>query len=45
MIIYKNTLKGDLKFPKDINKEAKSLCKHLITSCISKRYGLMKNGL
>lgn len=44
MAIYQNILKGNLKFPKNFDKDAKSLVKHLLTADLSKRYGNLKGG-
>jgi serine/threonine protein kinase len=44
MEIYQKILKGRLKFPRDFDKNAKSLVKHLLAADVSKRYGCMKNG-
>jgi protein kinase A len=41
--VYKNILKGTLKFPRDFDKDAKSICRHLIERDLSKRYGNLKN--
>jgi len=45
MMIYQNIIKGKIKFPKDINSEAKSLIKHLLTGDVSKRIGTLKDGV
>jgi protein kinase A len=45
MTIYQNILKGDLRFPKSFDKDARSLVKHLLQSDLSKRYGVLKNGI
>lgn len=44
MIIYQNILRGDLKFTKKFDKDAKSMVRHLLESDLSKRYGNLKNG-
>lgn len=44
MGIYKNILRGKIPFPTTIDKEAKSLIKHLLVIDLSKRYGNLKNG-
>jgi serine/threonine protein kinase len=44
MAIYQKILKGKVKFPRDFDKNAKSIVKHLLVADISKRYGCMKNG-
>ncbi len=45
MKTYQKILKGKINFPKTINKDAKSLIKHLLTQDTSKRYGCLKNGV
>jgi len=45
MMIYQKIIKGKVKFPKTIEKEAKSLIKHLLTADVTKRYGCLKNGV
>jgi protein kinase A len=37
-------LKGKIKFPRNFDKDAKSLIKHLLVADLSKRYGNLKNG-
>jgi hypothetical protein len=37
-------LKGKVKFPRNFDKNAKSLVKHLLVADLSKRYGNLKNG-
>ena len=44
MGIYQKILKGKIKFPRDFDKKAKSLVKHLLVADTSKRYGCMKQG-
>lgn len=44
MAIYQKILKGKIKFPKNFDKDAKSLIKHLLVADLSKRYGNLKNG-
>ena len=44
MGIYQKILKGKIKFPRDFDKKAKSLVKHLLVADTSKRYGCMKGG-
>lgn len=39
MAIYQKILKGKIKFPKEFNRKAKSLVKHLLVADTSKRYG------
>lgn len=43
MNIYQNILKGKISFPKDFDKDAKSIVKHLLVSDLSQRYGCLKN--
>ena len=45
MKTYQKIIKGKISFPKDIDKNAKSLIKHLLTGDITKRYGCLKNGV
>lgn len=45
MIIYQNILKGKIKFPKDMDRDAKSLIKHFLIADVSKRLGMLKNGV
>jgi serine/threonine protein kinase len=44
MAIYQKILKGKIKFPRDFDKDAKSLVKHLLVADVTKRYGCLKNG-
>jgi serine/threonine protein kinase len=44
MAIYQKILKGKVQFPKNFDKNAKSLVKHLLVADLSKRYGNLKNG-
>ena len=43
MAIYQKILKGKIKFPRDFDKDAKSLVKHLLVADVTKRYGCLKN--
>lgn len=43
MVIYQKILRGKIKFPRDFDKNAKSLVKHLLVSDVTKRYGCLKN--
>lgn len=43
MAIYQNILRGQIKFPRKFNKDARSLVKHLLQADLSKRYGNLKN--
>lgn len=45
MAIYQKILKGKLKFPRNFDKNAKSLVKHLLVADLTKRYGNLKNGV
>ena len=45
MKTYQKILKGKINFPKTIDKDAKSLIKHLLTQDTSRRYGCLKNGV
>jgi hypothetical protein len=42
MGIYKNILKGKVKYSKNFDKDARSLIKHLLVNDLSKRYGNLK---
>lgn len=44
MMIYQNIIRGNLKFPRTFDKDARSLVKHLLVSDLSKRYGNLKSG-
>jgi len=44
MAIYQKILKGKIKFPRNFDKDAKSIVKHLLVADLSKRYGNLKNG-
>ena len=45
MKTYQKILKGKINFPKEIDKDAKSLIKHLLVQDTTKRYGCLKNGV
>ena len=45
MKTYQKIVKGKINFPKTIDKDAKSLIKHLLTGDVTKRYGCLKNGV
>lgn len=45
MAIYQKVIIGKVRYPKDIDKEAKSLIKHLLVADTTKRYGCLKNGV
>ena len=38
-------MKGKIKFPKDFDKDAKSLIKHFLDPDVTKRYGCLKDGV
>lgn len=44
MQIYQNIIRLNLKFPRNFDKDARSLVKHLLVTDLSKRYGNLKNG-
>lgn len=44
MAIYQRILKGKIKFPRDFDKDAKSIVKHLLVADTAKRYGCLKGG-
>lgn len=44
MVIYQNILKGKVRFPKDMDREAKSIIKYFLIADPSKRLGMLKNG-
>lgn len=44
MIIYQNILNGKVKFPKDMDRDAKSLIKSFLVADVSKRMGMLRNG-
>jgi protein kinase A len=45
MMIYQKIIKGKIRFPNSIDKDAKSLIKHLLTADTTKRFGCLKNGV
>lgn len=45
MAIYQKILKGKVRFPRNFEKNAKSLVKHLLVADLSKRYGNLRNGV
>ena len=45
MMVYQKILKGKIKFPSGFDTNAKSLCKHLLDSDLTKRYGNLKDGV
>ena len=44
MSIYQKILKGKIKFPRNFDRNAKSLVKHLLVADLSKRYGNLRGG-
>jgi serine/threonine protein kinase len=45
MMIYQKIIKGKIRFPNTIDKNAKSLIKHLLIADTTKRFGCLKNGV
>ena len=45
MMIYQKIIKGKIRFPNNIDKNAKSLIKHLLIADTTKRFGCLKNGV
>lgn len=45
MMVYQKIIKGKIKFPKNIEKDAKSIIKHLLDADVTKRYGCLKDGV
>jgi serine/threonine protein kinase len=43
MSIYQKILKGKIKFPRNFDKNGKSLVKHLLVADLTKRFGNLKN--
>lgn len=43
MAMYQNIIKGNLRFPSNIDSDSKSIIKHLLENDLSKRYGNLKN--
>ena len=44
MTIYQNILKGAIRFPRNFDKNAKSLIKHLLCADLARRFGNLKGG-
>lgn len=44
MAIYQKILKGKVKFPRNFDRGAKSLVKHLLVGDLNKRFGNLKGG-
>ena len=45
MMTYQKIIKGKIIFPNNMDKDAKSLIKHLLTGDTTKRFGCLKNGV
>jgi protein kinase A len=45
MMVYQKIIKGKIKFPKNVEKDAKSIIKHLLDADVTKRYGCLKEGV
>jgi len=45
MAIYQKILKGKVRFPRNFDKNAKSLVRHLLVADLSKRYGNLRRGV
>ena len=45
MGVYQNIIKGNVRFPANMHKDAKSLIKHLLTADLDRRYGNLANGV
>ena len=45
MMVYQKIIKNKIKFPKNIEKDAKSIIKHLLDADVTKRYGCLKDGV
>ena len=45
MMTYQKIIKGKIFYPNNMDKDAKSLIKHLLTSDTTKRFGCLKNGV
>lgn len=45
MMIYQKVIKGKINYPRKLDKNAKSLIKHLLVQDTTKRYGCLKNGV
>mmetsp|Transcript_31929 Transcript_31929/g.5784 ORF Transcript_31929/g.5784 Transcript_31929/m.5784 type:complete len:81 (+) Transcript_31929:590-832(+) len=45
MAIYQKILKGKVRFPRNFDRNAKSLVKHLLVADLTKRYGNLRNGV
>ena len=44
MIIYQNILRGRVRYPKDFDKDVKSIIKRLLVADVAKRLGMLKGG-
>ena len=45
MVIYQKILKGKIRFPRNFDRNAKSLIRHLVIADLSKRYGNLRRGV
>jgi protein kinase X len=45
MIVYQNIVRGKMKFPRNMDPDAKSFIKHLLVGDTSMRIGCLKNGI
>ena len=45
IMAYQKIIKGKIKFPKNVEKDAKSIIKHLLDANVTKRYGCLKDGV
>ena len=45
MMIYKKIIKGKIYYPNSMDRDAKSLIKHLLTEDTTKRFGCLRNGV
>ena len=45
MMTYQKIIKGKIFYPNNMDKDAKSLIKHLLTTDTTKRFGCLKNGV
>ena len=45
MIIYQNILRGRVRYPKDFDKDVKSVIKRFLIADVAKRLGMLKGGV
>ena len=45
MMIYQKIIKGKIYYPNSMDRDAKSLIKHLLTEDTTKRFGCLRNGV